>query len=155
MIFIANKKILWGALAVLVAFDNIYSYLAIVYHGMREANPVTAYFVSINPLYYFLSIPLTLAVLYGVVKFSGWSARNEKAGKQNLRPLVENFTLVSIVIAWAFVVTLFNFLTFTNGFVNPNIRYQNFVYAGILLSVGYVFWNAYKIWKMKNEKQKK
>ncbi|HLE07264.1 MAG TPA: hypothetical protein VI933_01425 [archaeon] len=145
-----DRKILWGLLAVLVAFDNIYSYLAIVYHGMREANPITAYFVSISPLYYFLSIPLTLAVLYAVVKFLGWQSRNEKAGKQKLRPVVENFTLTAIVIAWAFVVTLFNFLTFANGFVNPEIRYQNFVYAGVLLSVGYVFWNAYKIQKMKS-----
>ena len=147
-----NKKIIWVTLAVLVAFDNIYSYLAIVQHGMREANPVTAYFVSISPLYYFLSIPLTLAVMYGIVKFCGWSARNEKAGKQNLRLITENFTLGAIVIAWVFVVTLFNFLTFANGFVNPNIRYQYFLYAGVLLSVGYVLWNAHKIWKMKGGK---
>ena len=143
-----DKKILWGILAGLVSFDNIYSYLAITQHGMREWNPVAAYFVNITPLYYFPSILLSLGVFYAIVKFLGWlSSKDEKKNKQMIKEFVENMALTAIVIGWGLTATLFNFLTFANGFVNPEIRYNYFLYAGIIISAAYVFYSSYKFAK--------
>ena len=149
-----GRKILWGALVVLVSFDNIYSYLAITQHGMREWNPVAAYFVSITPLYYFPSILLSLGVFYAIVKFLGWlGSKDEKKNKQMIKEFVENMVLTAMVIGWGLTATLFNFLTFANGFVNPNIRYNYFLYAGIIISVAYVFCASWKFAKKNNIKK--
>ncbi len=140
-----DKRISWILLGIFVAFDNIYSYVAIVNRGMREWNPVTAYFVSINPLFYFISIPLTLVFLSLVIKFVGWFAlKTEKRRKQEVREFTESLMLSCIVIAWGIGVTSFNLATFLNGFSNPGIRYEAVLAAGALSSAFYAVYKAKK-----------
>jgi len=139
------RKILWCLLIIFVSFDNIYSYIAIVYHGMREANPVTAFFVNISPLYYFISIPLTLLVLYAIVKLIGWLARKEKP--KELRNEVEDIFLTSITIAWVVTITLFNLITFLNSFSTPRIDYRIFLVTGISIAVIFALSMDYRLMK--------
>lgn len=143
-----DKKILWILLGIFIAFDNIFSYLAIVDYGMREANPIAAYFVSINPLWYFLSIPLTLVFLHLVIRLVGWfTAKTEKKSKQKVREFTEHLMLSCFVIAWGIGVTSFNFATFVNGFSNPNIRYEVLLAAGALSSAAYAIYMGLKFQK--------
>ena len=139
-----KNKILWGILAVLVSFDNIYSYLAITQRGMREWNPIAGFFVGINPLYYFFSIPLSLGVFYFIVKALGWySYKTEKSKKDLVKEFTERLALTGIVIGWGLVATFYNFWTFANGFVNPPVRYNDFLIAAVLILVSYVLYSAY------------
>ncbi len=143
-----NKKILWVLLGIFIAFDNIYSYIAIVDRGMREWNPIAAYFVSINPLWYFLSIPLTLVFLHFVIRFVGWvTAKTEKNKKQEVREFTEHLMLSCLVIAWGIGVTSFNFATFVNGFSNPRIRYEIVLAAGALSAASYAIYMGLKVQK--------
>jgi len=143
-----DKKILWIMLGILIAFDNIYSYIAIVDHGMREWNPIAAYFVSISPLWYFLSIPLTVVVLHFVIKFVGWiDVKTEKTKKQEVRKFTEHLTLSCLVIAWGIGVTSFNFATFVNGFSNPSIRYETVLAVGALSATAYAIYEGLKFQK--------
>lgn len=142
-----SKKISWILLTIFVSFDNIFSYVAIVYYGMREWNPNTAFFVSITPLFYFISIPLTLLFLYLVSKLVGWF--EEKTDKSNLREFTESLLLACLAIAWGIGVTSFNFITLLRGFSPVRIDYRIFLMSGVLSALAYAL---YEDFKMKRKK---
>lgn len=138
--------LLWVLLSIFISFDNIFSYFAIAEHGMREGNPITGFFVSISPFYYFLSIPLTLLFIYLLINFAGWiTEKTSKPKKYNLRELTEKLTLACIVIAWSIGISLFNFLTLIRGFSPLGIRYEIFLGAGILAAFIYALYIDYKL----------
>lgn len=143
-----NKKILWALLAVFVSFDNIFSYFAITQHGMREWNAITRYFISINPSFYFISIPITLLFLYAIIKFSGWlDSRKVLKKKLEIKEFSERLMLTCFVIAWGIGVTSFNFLTFIRGFSNPRINYLIVLATGASLAVAYALYEGSKFKK--------
>lgn len=143
-----DKKILWILLGIFISFDNIYSYLAIAEHGMREWNLIGAYFVSISPLWYFLSIPLTLVFLHFVIKFVGWlTEKTEKRNRKMVRKFTEHLMLSCFVIAWGIGVTSFNLATFLNGFSNPRVQYEYVLAAGALSAAAYAIYTSLKVLK--------
>jgi len=66
---VLNKKILWTILLVFLCFDPVFSYIAITKFNLKEGYPLAAYFVhGINPLSYFVFIPVSMVVMYLLVK---------------------------------------------------------------------------------------
>ena len=143
------KKISWLFLAVFIIFDNIFSYFAIVYHGMREWGLISGFFVSITPLYYFVSIPLTLAFLYFAVKFVGWIEEKTDKSKKFARELNEQILLACLMIAWGIGATLFNLITFLKGFSPVGIKYEIFLFTGISIAIIYGILAEFKFYKKK------
>ena len=145
-----NKKILWRwlILAIFISFDNIYSYIAIVYHGMREWNRITAFLVSITPSFYFISIPLTILFIYSLIKLSGWWTVKFEKSTPKMREMTERIILTSLLIAWGIGVTLFNFVTLLNGFSTPGIKYEIILAIGIITAIIY---GVYAGWKIKKK----
>lgn len=146
---IISKKISWLLLTVFISFDNIFSYIAIVYHGMREWNPTTAFFVSITPLFYFISIPLTLLFLYLISKLVGWFEEKTDKSKLSLREFTESLLLACFAIAWGVGVTSFNFITLLRGFSPLRIDYRIFLITGVLLALAYVLYENLRMKKGK------
>ena len=148
---VMNKKLLlrWFLLALFISFDNIYSYIAIVYHGMREWNKITAFLVNINPLFYFVSIPLTILFIYSLIKLSVFLTMKFEKSSQKMREMTEKIILTSIMIAWGIGVTLFNLITLLNGFSNPGIRYEIVLATGIITAIIYGIYTGYKIKRKK------
>lgn len=144
-----NKKILWLLLAIFVSFDNIYSYIAIAYHGMREWNRITAFFVNLNPLFYFISIPLTLLFIYLLIKFSGFLTIKFEKSTQKMREITEKIILTSIIIAWGIGITSFNFVTLLNGFSPIGIKYEIVLTTGIIIAIVYSIYTGYKLKRKK------
>lgn len=144
-----NKKALWILLISLVSFDNIFSYEAIAYHGMREANPMTAFFVSISPLFYFASIPITLLWVYGLIRFIGWLGRKSEKSKLYARE-IEMMTLTCIVIVWGIGITSFNAATLLGGFSPPRIDWRIMTIIGGVLAAAYALFTEHR---MKSRKQ--
>lgn len=144
-----NKTILWRwvILAILISFDNIYSYFAIVYHGMREWNKITAFFVSLNPLFYFVSIPITFLFIYLLIKLGGLlTVKFEKSSKK-MKELTEKIILTSLIISWSIGVSLFNLISLLRGFSPLRVRYEIFLVAGILTAIIYGIYAGYRIKK--------
>ena len=140
-----SKKILWGLFLAFVSFDNIFSYLAIVNRGMREFNPIVAFFVSINPIYYFISIPLSFSAAYGLIKFSSWLGEKFEKSKAYTRESLERLSLTCLVIGWGIGVTLFNAVTFVRGFSPLRIDWRIFLVTGAALAIFYAFFTDYRM----------
>ena len=140
-----SKKILWGLFLAFVSFDNIFSYLAIVNRGMREFNPIVAFFVSINPIYYFISIPLSFSAAYCLIKFSSWLGEKFEKSKAYTRESLERLSLTCLVIGWGIGVTLFNAVTFVRGFSPLRIDWRIFLVTGAALAIFYAFFTDYRM----------
>ncbi len=140
-----NRKALWILLIALISFDNIFSYAAIAYHGMREANPVTAFFVSLNPLFYFVSIPVTLLWVYGLIRFIGWLGEKSDKSKLYTRELIETMTLTCVVIVWGIGITSFNAATLLSGFSPPRIDWRIIIIIGGVLAAAYALFTEHRM----------
>jgi len=66
-----------------LCFDPIFSYIAITSFNLREGYPLSAYFVhGISPLFYFVFIPVSIVMMYLLIKIVGWLAiKTEKNPK--------------------------------------------------------------------------
>lgn len=91
----------------LLCFDNIVSYWAVVYRGAHEADLAIAWLVEKYPLLYFLCIPLTLILIYVLDKFFVMLAG--KLFKKVKKDVAERVILTSIVFYWAVGNSSFNF----------------------------------------------
>ena len=149
-----NKKVSWLLLIAFITFDNIFSYFAIVYYGMREWNPTTSFLVSITPLFYFVSIPLTIIFLYLIIKLVGWSEEKFSRGKKLERELNEQIITACLMFAWGIGVTSFNLITLLRKFFPLRVRYEIFLVAGILVAIVYGIYAEWLIKKRKYSKNK-
>ena len=105
-----DKKISFILLSLLVTFDDLFSYIAIVYWGKHEAHPLSRYFIEISPLFYFVFIPITLLGFYLITKVAGWLAvRTRKVINLGKREIYERIILTTILIAWGVGNTSWNF----------------------------------------------
>ncbi len=146
------KRVSWLFLVVFIIFDNIFSYFAIVYHGMRELGIISRFLVEITPLYYFISIPLTIIFIYFLIKITGIiEEKTDKSGKFK-KEINEKLMLGSLMIAWGIGITLFNFITFLRDFSTAGMRYEIFLITGILTGV---FYGIYASWLIKKGKIKR
>lgn len=142
------KKILWLLMAGMVSFDNVYSYIAVVYYGMREANPIPAFFVSITPLYYFASIFLSLLVLYLLVKgLSLWGVKGEKTKKEEKQEAVEMLAMTCVTVAWGMGITSFNLASFLNSFSPPRMDWRMVAFAGAAIALAYALYEGSRLKK--------
>ncbi|RLC36693.1 hypothetical protein DRH29_04035 [candidate division Kazan bacterium] len=142
-----NKKILWTILLVFLCFDPIFSYIAITEFNLKEAYPLSAYFVhGISPLFYFVFIPVSMVGIYLLVKATGWLAvKTEKNPKPDTREVSERIGLTSIVIAWGIGVTSVNLSVLFSGMkpvLSGNWRY--WMAVGVLLGVVYALYESHK-----------
>ena len=142
-----NKKILWTILLVFLCFDSIFSYIAITKFNLKEAYPLAAYFVhGISPLFYFVFIPVSIVVMYLLIKLAGWLAiKTEKNPKPDTREVSERITLTSIVIAWGIGITSVNLSVLFNG-MRPVLigNWRFWMAVGVLLALAYIFYEDYK-----------
>ncbi|OIO22045.1 hypothetical protein AUJ17_00805 [Candidatus Micrarchaeota archaeon CG1_02_47_40] len=143
-----GKKILWALMAGMITFDNIYSYIAVVYYGLREANPIPAFFVSITPLYYFASILLSLLFLYLLVKvLCRWGVKGEKTKKEEKQEALEMLAMTCVAIAWGIGITSFNLASFLNGFFPPRMDWRLVSFAGAALALMYALYEGNRLKK--------
>ncbi len=146
-----SKKLLWIIFAILVTFDNVFSYIAIVYHGMREANPITAFFVSITPLAYFILIPVSLLFCYSLIKvltfFSMKKEKIRKPEKREIIEMIERIALTCVILAWGIGATSFNLITLLRGFSPLRINWKLVTLSGVILALAYAVYMGYKMKK--------
>jgi len=146
-----NKKILWTILFAFLCFDPIFSYIAITKFNLREGYPLSAYFVhEISPLFYFVFIPVSMAVMYLLVKATGWLAlKTEKNPKPDTREISETIALTSIVVAWGIGITSANLFVLING-MKPVLAGEIWRYwmtVGVLLGVACALYESHKLEK--------
>ena len=148
-----NKKILWTILLIFLCFDPIFSYIAITKFNLKEGYPLAAYFVhGINPLFYFVFIPVSVVGIYLLVKATGWLAvKTEKNPKPCMQEVSERIGLTSIVIAWGIGITSANLFVLINGMRPVLIGiWRYWMLAGILLGVAYALYEDRKLRKNNN-----
>jgi len=103
--------VLYGLVAGITLFDLIFTYIFLSSNpAAHEGNPVHAYFASIIGLEYFLFlIPISLLVLYGVIKFAGWAIRRmdrrtEINGENYMAVILILLTFPNVLINEIFIV---------------------------------------------------
>jgi len=95
-----SKKLSWSLLVLFFTFDNFFSFYAITKLGGREANLVIAPIVEKYPLTYFLAIPITVVIMFFVIKFFTRLAIKIFKRQKGEADMIEKIILTSVVVYW-------------------------------------------------------
>jgi len=146
---ILSKKTAWIILISLFVFDNFFSYYAITRLDGREANLAIAQIVETYPVLYFVCIPLTILIMYGLMLFF----RKLFLGvftKYQIKDISvqSRIILTAFVIYWAIGNSLMNFI-FLLG------RRLSIPFWGLFSLVAIILASAYSLTTLRNYQKKK
>ena len=137
--YLPSRRFSWVLLTTFFIFDNFFSYYAITRLHGREGNLLVAPLVEKYPLLYFLCIPVTLLIVFIIVKVTTnvalkilrkWDFRE--------KDFIERITLGALVIYWAIGNSFMN-LVFLLGYRLPICTWALTSFIGISLALIYSF----------------
>jgi len=145
-----NKKVAWIIFIICGLFDAVFSYIAVVYFGLREAAPFSGFFVHrISPIFYFILIPFGIFLAYIVVRGGSWIGKKIEKSPLCTRDFFERLILTTIVIVYGIGNTFVNLLIFIRGISPLPFNYQILGMIALVLVIVNIFYEDYKIRKMK------